>query len=374
MKIQSLKYLTREGFRNVWVNRLMSFASIGVLVACMVLIGFAILLTENVNASMSSLEQQNVVMVYFNDENSVIYQNASQIETTESTTSDASDAMGTESSADSSETSSLSSSAETTSGETTSSEATTDNTPVIPEDAYLIHNEEEALLLCKEIEKIGNVENVEFISKDEALENAKATVLADKSGAFEILDENGGNPMSHGARVTLKNMDIFEQTIRDIENTEGVHTVVSHAKLAKKISDIKSGISMICFWIIGILGIIALVIVSNTIRVTMYNRKLEISIMKAVGATDAFIRLPFIIEGVILGLLSAVLSEGILYFCYRVAGDSMSDSFKLSIPFSEQALPILGIFAAIGILAGAFGSTLMIGKYLKHEGSEFKAL
>ena len=106
----------------------------------------------------------------------------------------------------------------------------------------------------------------------------------------------------------------------------------------------------------------------------MYNRKLEIGIMKAVGATDAFIRLPFIIEGVILGLFSAVLSEGILYFCYRVAGDSMSDSFKLSIPFSEQALPILGIFAAIGILAGAFGSTLMIGKYLKHEGSEFKAL
>ena len=69
MKIQSIRYLTREGFRNVWVNRLMSVASVGVLVACMVLIGFAILLTQNVNVYMSSLEQQNVVMVYFNDEN-----------------------------------------------------------------------------------------------------------------------------------------------------------------------------------------------------------------------------------------------------------------------------------------------------------------
>ena len=361
MKIQSIRYLTREGFRNVWVNRLMSVASVGVLVACMVLIGFAILLTQNVNVYMSSLEQQNVVMVYFNDENSVIYQNASQLTTTDT------------SSASSDEESSSSSSSQTSSGDT-SSEKEEDEGSKIPESAYLIHNEEEAKAVCTEIEKIGNVANVEFISKDQALKNAKETVLADMAGAFEILDEDGGNPISHGARVTLENMDIFEQTVRDIEKTEGVHTVVSQAKLAKKIADIKSGISMICFWIIGILGIIALVIVSNTIRVTMYNRKLEISIMKAVGATDAFIRLPFVIEGIILGLVSAILSEGILYFCYRVAADSMGDSFTLSVPFGSQALLLFGIFAAIGVFAGALGSGFMISKYLKKEGSEFKAL
>ncbi len=374
MKIQSLRYLTREGFRNVWVNRLMSFASIGVLVACMVLIGFAILLTQNVNASMTNLEQQNVVMVYFNDENSVIYQNASQLPTTsdgttstESTESDSSNSSSSSSYSSSSNTSS-------TSSDTALEDGSAEETPAIPEDAYLIHNEEEAKAVVEELKKIGNVKDAEFISKDDALKNAKETVLADKAGAFEILDEEGGNPMSHGARVTLKNMDLFDETITDIENTTGVHTVVSQAKLAKKISDIKGGIAMICFWIIGILGIIALVIVSNTIRVTMYNRKLEISIMKAVGATDAFIRLPFVIEGIILGLISAILSEGILYFCYRVAGDSMSDSFKLSIPFGEQALFLFGIFAAIGIVAGALGSAFMIGKYLKKEGSEFKAI
>ena len=364
MKIQSVRYLTREGFRNVWVNRLMSIASIGVLVACMVLIGFAILLTKNVNVYMSNLEQQNVVMVYFNDENSVIYQNASQL-----------------SSADASSNSSDSDSSDSDSSDEASSDSTSsgdsdkeEEAPKIPESAYLIHNEEEAKKVCAELEKIGNVESVEFISKDEALKRAKETALSDMAGAFEILDEEGGNPMSHGARVTLKSMDIFEQTIRDIEKTAGVHSVVSHAELAKTIADIKSGISMICFWIIGILAVIALVIVSNTIRVTMYNRKLEISIMKAVGATDAFIRLPFIIEGIILGLVSAIISEGILYFCYRVAADSMGDSFTLSVPFGEQALLLFGIFAAIGIVAGALGSAFMIGKYLKKEGSEFKAL
>ena len=360
MKIQSIRYLTREGFRNVWVNRLMSFASIGVLVACMVLIGFAILLTKNVNVYMSDLEQQNVVMVYFNDENSVIYQSSSE---PTASTDTASAVSGTESTAPAA-------SESTASGES----AQNDTTAKIPEDAYLIHNEEEAIAVCKAIEKISNVEKVEFISKDQALENAKKTSLADMAGAFEILDEQGGNPMSHGARITLKSMDLFEQSVKDIENTTGVHTVVSHSALAKKIADIKSGIAMICFWIIGILGVIALVIVSNTIRVTMYNRKLEISIMKAVGATDAFIRLPFVIEGVILGLVSAIISEGILYFCYRVATDSMGKSFKLSVPFGENALLLFGIFAAIGIFAGALGSAFMIGKYLKREGSEFKAI
>ena len=355
MNIQSVKYLTREGFRNVWVNRLMSIASVGVLVACMVLIGFAVLLTENVNVYMSNLEQQNVVMVYFNDENSVIYQNASQLEAT------------------SSETESTGTSSEGASSESTSSKEQSEE-PKIPESAYLIHNEEEALAVCTKIEKIANVASVEFISKEQALENAKETALSDMAGAFAILDEEGGNPMSHGARVTLEKMELFEQTVRDIEKTEGVHTVVSHAELAKTIADIKSGISMICFWIIAILGIIALVIVSNTIRVTMYNRKLEISIMKAVGATDAFVRLPFVVEGVVLGLVSAILSEGILYFCYRVAADSMGESFTLSVPFGSKALLLFGIFALIGIIAGALGSAFMIGKYLKKEGSEFKAL
>lgn len=346
MKIQSVKYLTREGFRNVWVNRLMSIASIGVLVACMVLIGMAILLTKNVDKSMQALEQQNVVMVYFNDKNSVLY-------------SEEYLASGSSSATDS------------TSSEESSAVTETDS---IPDSAYLIHNEEEALAVCKNLELIANVASVEFISSEQALQNAKETVLEDQASAFEILDEEGGNPMSHGARITLVSMESFDETINAIKATQGVDSVVSHGELAKKISGIKSAIGLVCFWIIGILAIISLVIVSNTIRVTMYNRKLEISIMKAVGATDSFIRLPFIIEGMLLGLASAIISEGIIYFCYRVAGETMKETFNTLIPFSEEALPLLGIFVAIGVLAGAVGSAFMIGKYLKKEGSEFRAL
>ncbi len=339
MKMQSVKYLMNEGFKNVWVNRLMSVASVGVLVACMTLIGMAVLLTKNVDKSMSSLEQQNVIMAYFNDKNSVLYGDAAAIGTS-STASNASQAANSS----------------------------------VPDTAYRIHNEQEAQAVCDAIQKLPNVASVEYISSEKALENAKSTVLEDQAGAFEIFEEEGGNPMSAGCRITLTSMEQFDQTIAAIKNTEGVSNVVSHGDLAKKLSALKSGIAMVCFWIIGILGIISLVIVSNTIRVTMYNRKLEISIMKAVGATDSFIRLPFIIEGMVLGLISAGISEGLVYLCYRIAAETMSSAFTISIPFGQMAWQLLGIFAGIGVLAGAFGSAIMISKYLRKEGSEFKAL
>jgi len=108
----------------------------------------------------------------------------------------------------------------------------------------------------------------------------------------------------------------------------------------------------------------------------MYNRKLQISIMKAVGATDAFIRIPFIVEGVLIGLISAVIAEGVVYFCYRVATETIISSLDANqvIPFADAAFMLLGVFAAIGVFAGIFGSAIMIGKYLKKEGSEFSAI
>ena len=122
--------------------------------------------------------------------------------------------------------------------------------------------------------------------------------------------------------------------------------------------------------------IIAHVIVTNTIRVTMYNRKLEISIMKAVGATDAFVRIPFIVEGMIIGLISAVISEGLLYFCYRVATETIVSTLGTNdiVKYGDMALLLFGLFAGIGIFAGVIGSAIMIGKYLKREGSEFAAI
>ena len=369
MKLRSLRYLTKEGIKNIWANRLMSLASIGVLVACMTLIGLAILLTANVNLAMRNLETQNVIMAYFNDRNSVLYDNATL--SSDATASAQSGDVSAESGV-SSENASASSSTSSDAQSATSSQFDRDN---IPEDSYLIHNEEEARAVCDEIAKLDNVNSVEFISRDQALAEMEGTI--DDDVLASLLNDENGNPMSHGARITMTDLSRFDETVAQIENVTGVYKVVSREDTAQQITMIKNGIGSAGIWIIAILLVIALVIVSNTIRVTMYNRKLEISIMKAVGATNWFIRFPFIIEGVALGLLSALISEGVVYFCYRVAVESFKSSPEFGggiIRFSEMAWQLLGIFAAIGVLAGAVGSLIMISKYLRKEGSEFRAL
>ena len=348
MKLRSVTYLSKEGVKNLWANRLMTIASVGVLMACMVLIGLAVLISMNVTKAVGNLEQQNVIMAYFNDKNSVLYGDAS----------DKYDA----------------SSNETTSEETSSEIDTTGNS--IPEDAYLIHNEEEAKALCEEIKKLDNVLDAVYVSSEEGLESIKEGMLEGKAEYFEFLDDEHGNPLSDAAKITLKDMSKFKETLEAIKNIKGIDSVQSQSDLADKINALKDGLGIAGIWIIAILLIISLVIVSNTIRVTMYSRKLEISIMKAVGATDSFIRIPFVVEGVTIGMVSALLSEAILFICYRVATENILTSLKGAdiVKFGDVAWLLLAVFFVIGILAGALGSLIMIGKYLRKEGSEFAAI
>ena len=169
-------------------------------------------------------------------------------------------------------------------------------------------------------------------------------------------------------------MGKFNETIKELESIDEIFYIRTHDGLAEQLEAIKQGVYIAGFWIIAILIIISLVIVSNTIRVTMYSRKLEISIMKAVGATDAFVRIPFVIEGVLIGLVSAFIAEGLVYFCYRVATEKISQLLGEVVPFIDMAPMLILVFVGIGVFAGTIGSMLIIGKYLKHEGSEFTAI
>ncbi len=356
MKLRSVRYLTAEGVKNTWVNRLMSLASIGVLVACMVIIGLALLISANVNKAIGRLEQQNVIMAYMKDYNWALYG-----EKEESTPEEV-------------QTSSQSTSSETTESEPAEQEKP-DQNGIKPSD-YVIHNEEEGKALCDQIAKLDNVQSVEYISSEAGLESVKVSMLEGQESYFTFLNEEYGNPMSAAAKVTMKDMALFSQTVKAIEGLDGIDVIQSQSDLADKITAIKRGIGVAGFWIIAILMVISLVIVSNTIRVTMYNRKLEISIMKAVGATDWFVRVPFIVEGMMIGLLSALIAEGLLYFCYRVATETIISTLGTSdiVHYRDMALQLLLIFIGIGIFAGVIGSFIMIRKYLRREGSEFTAI
>lgn len=335
MKISSVRYLIKEGFKGAWANRLMSLASIGVLVACMVVIGLAILISENVNVAIGNLEQQNVVMVYMKDYNWALYSDSLELGTAENA-----DENG------------------------------------ISESDYVIHSEDEARALCDKISALDNVASVEYVSSESGLESVKANMLEGQSEYFTFLDDEYGNPLSAAAKVTMTDMSLFDDTIEKIKAIDGVDTIQSQSDLADQITAVKQGIYVAGIWIIAILIVISLVIVSNTIRVTMYNRKLEISIMKAVGATNAFVRIPFVIEGILIGLISALISEGLLYFCYRVATETISTTLGTSdiVKYGDVAINLLLVFVCIGVFAGMLGSFIMISKYLKREGSEFSAI
>lgn len=333
MKLSSMRYLIKEGFKGAWANRLMSLASIGVLVACMVVIGLAILISENVNLAIGRLEEKNVVQVYLKDY-AWAYLWGEKPETDEEK-----DENG------------------------------------IADSYYLIHNEEEALKVRDEILKLDNVADATYVSSEDGLAQMTDKMDDQYKESFKFLEDERENPISMAIDVTMKDMSKFDQTVKELESIDAIFNIRTHDGLAEQINTIKQGIYVAGFWIIAILVVISLVIVSNTIRVTMYNRKLEISIMKAVGATDTFVRIPFVVEGLVIGLISAMISEGLIYFCYRVATEKISAMLGGGVvAFGDVALYLLLVFAAIGVFAGLFGSMIMIGKYLKREGSEFTAI
>lgn len=353
MKLSSVRYLVTEGIKNAWVNRLMTLASVGVLVACMVIMGLAVLISENANLAIGNLEQQNVVMAYMKDYSWALYSDELNTSSDEATSSEQ---------------------ATTSEKEETAEKTEEADKNGIKHSDYVIHNEKEAKAFCDEIAKLSNVASVTYVSSEEGLDVIKEFLLEGQEEYFTFLEEENGNPMPCAAKITMKDMELFDETLKQIEKFDAVSSIQSQSDLAKTISAIKKGITVAGFWIIAILMIISLVIVSNTIRVTMYNRKLEISIMKAVGATDTFVRIPFVVEGMIIGLVSALIAEGLLYFCYRIATETIITTLGGIVKYSEMAWQLLALFVLIGIFAGVIGSVIIIRKYLRKEGSEFAAI
>ncbi len=297
MKGASLGYLTREGFRNIWVNRLLSLATVVVLVSCLIIVGSGLLVFFNINAVLDLIEGQNVVMVYVNDE----------------------------------------------------------------ADDYLTQT------LGVQLETLSNVADVEFVPREEAFERQKAS-YGDKAS---LLDGLSPEILPDAYKVTVDDLELFDNTVGEIKKLDNVLQVHENSELAGKLASIRNAVTYISLGIVAILFFVSLFIVSNTIRITIYNRRLEISIMKAVGATNAFIRWPFIVEGVLLGLFSALLGLGIQYGVYSIAsiwlGNVLSMLGGEAVNFLDYVWFIFGVFAFIGVIIGAFGSIISLNKYLKEH-------
>ncbi len=295
--MSSFGYLIKEGFKNLAHNRLMSLASIGVLISCLVLTGSAVMLTVNVSNIVDSVGDTNVTKVFLDD-------NMTKLE---------------------------------------------------------------AVYKGKEIDNVPNVAEVQFIDKDESIqayrEQLGEEVFANMSG--------DDNPLPYSFSIVMEDLSKYDETIAAIKAVPGVASVSSHREVAEKLTSLSSFITTMSLWIILALAVISLFIISNTIRMTMFSHRFEISIMKSVGATNAFVRVPFIIEGIVIGLVSAAVAIGLLF----LLSDAVINSVQkiLDFPytrFTDVMWPIIGSFAAAGVLVGALGSAVSIRRFLTHEGNE----
>ena len=213
------------------------------------------------------------------------------------------------------------------------------------------------------INRIDNVSQSTFVSREQALEDFIADY--ENPEAFEGTDPS---TLEHRFVVVLKDNRKLEQTITDLKNISGVVDVVAFKELAEGFSTIQDVLHLVSIVVIAVLLVVSLLIISNTVKLAMYDRKDEIAIMKMVGATNGFIRMPFVVEGFCLGMLGAGIAFGLEWLLYDTLVDKVAamDSLNLFkfVPFEELLLPMIATFAAAGLFVGVIGSWTSIRKFM----------
>ncbi len=297
MRISGFGYLIKEGIKSIWSNRMMSLASIGVLISCLLLTGTAELLTLTVSHNLESIGGTNVTRVFLEQEVTDL----------------------------------------------------------------------EAVHISDELSRMDNVSATKVVTKDEAIKDYQETVGEDIF--TQLMGE--GNPLPNAIDITMTDLAKYDDTISAVLAVNGVESTRDTRAIAQKLTDLSELVSTVSLWIVIALVLISVFIISNSIRMTMYSRRFEISIMKSVGATDTFVRIPFVIEGMVIGIISGTISSVILYFLYDTLKGAITNIMPIKmIPYSQVGGWMTLAFIGAGMLIGALGSVVSIGRYLRKEGNE----
>lgn len=293
MKLNRLGYLIKSGFTGIFSHGLMSFATVTITMACLIIMGSFGLLVVNINEMIADLESENEVVAFI-DENLT---------------------------------------------------------------------EEEARAIEPLIEAVPNVADAQFMSRAEAMENFQEDYDPE---LFDSLDES---VFRHRYIIQLTDISLMSQTEADLENVDGVAKVKAHLDYAQGFITARNIVSIVSLALIIILIVVSFFIMTNTIKLATFTRREEIAIMRMVGASNGFIRCPFIVEGLVLGILGGLLAFIIEWGLYslllnRVMGGVTSTLITL-VPFSAVMWPLLIAFLGVGILVGVFGGSSAIRNYLK---------
>lgn len=289
-------YFAREGAYNMFNHGFMSFAAIGVTVACLLIMGTFTLVAVNANAMMEDMEQKNQVLAFV-DENLT---------------------------------------------------------------------EEEARALASELEKVDNVAGVTFISREEAMENFQS-----KYEEEELYQDLEPEIFRHRYAIDLIDIGKMSETKELLEQVPGIGegNVNAYEDEAAGFITIRNVAGIVCIALISVLLLVSIFIIANTIKLTTFDRRDEIAIMKMVGATNGFIRWPFVYEGFLLGLFSAIISFFLQWGLYEMVARSVdaNDTIRLIqiVPFEDMWLYVAVIFLGVGMVIGVGGSLSAIRKFLQ---------
>ena len=292
MRISSFLHFLKDSLKNIWHNRIMSVASVGVLCACLILMGCIMMLSINITSFIGEIEAQNEIVVF------------------------------------------------------------------IEEDI----TEEEIIEVGNKIMALSNVRDVEFLDNEKAFEEYKLKLGQDS----DILN-NITTPLRHMYKIQLHDLSKIQETIYQLDQIDNVANIREHSDTANKLNNIKKAVFMLGIWVIGIMAVVSVFIISNTIKLTVFARSYEISIMKSIGATDWFVKWPFIIEGLILGVAGALVAFFIQWYIYSNIFEILLSNiqFMRPMPFVQIWKQIFFGFFSTGFIIGVFGSAISLRKYLK---------
>jgi cell division transport system permease protein len=232
--------------------------------------------------------------------------------------------------------------------------------------AYVDENmpDEQARQLETQVRAVPNVESAVFISREDALESF--------IGKFEdktLFENIGADVLRHRFVVYVRDIELTAATQNAISSIQGIVLVNSNLAVTRGLVTMRNIVTGVSAVLAVVLFIISLFIMSNTIRLVTFERREEIAIMKMVGATNSFIRWPFVIEGFILGLTGALVAFIAQWLVYTMITDRLTGggrvSFITALPFQSVSVPLIAAFAAIGFAVGVIGSLMAIRKYLK---------
>ena len=289
-------YFAREGAYNMFSHGFMSFAAVGVTVACLLIMGTFTLVAVNANAMLEDMEQKNQVLAFVDE--------------------------------------SLA--------------------------------EEEARALADDLEAVDNVRGVTFISREEAMENFQS-----KYPDEELYQDLEPEIFRHRYAVDLVDIGKMSQTKALLEQVPGIGegNVNAYEDEAAGFITIRNVAGVVCIALISVLLLVSVFIIANTIKLTTFDRRDEIAIMKMVGATNGFIRWPFVYEGFLLGLFSAVIGFFLQWGLYEMVTRSVdaNDTIRLIriVPFGDMWGYVAAIFLGVGMLIGVGGSLSAIRKFLQ---------